>query len=234
MNIKEFVKTELKGWGKYERIIFPLEILLIIGISFYLKDNKIALTSAICGITYTILAGKGKISCYIFGLMGTMCYAYISFRNNLFGNLLLYACYYFPMQILGIFKWRKHLNKNSKEIIKTKLSNKERFLYLLTAISGSVILGIILQQTGDATPYIDSVTTIFSIIGLLLTVKRCIEQWYIWTIVNGLSAIMWIQAYINGSNCFATILMWITYFILGLYFLYNWKREITKQPLERA
>lgn len=227
MKIKEFIKNELNGWGKYEKIIFPLEILLIIILSVYLKDNKIALISAICGISYTILAGKGKISCYLFGLAGTMCYAYISYKNHLYGNLFLYLCYYFPMQIVGIFKWKKHLDKQSKEIIKTCLKLPEKLLYFISAIAGSVILGLILKQTGDLTPFIDSITAVFSIAGLLLTVKRCIEQWYIWTVVNGLSIIMWVQAYLNGSNCFATILMWITYFILGLYFMYNWRKELS-------
>lgn len=229
MDIKEFVKYELKGWGKYERIIFPLEILLIILISIYLKDNKIALISAICGISYTILAGKGKISCYLFGLTGTLCYAFISYKNHLFGNLGLYMLYYFPMQIFGIFKWKNHLKKDSHEIIKTKLSKKELYLYTISAVIISAILGFILDKTGDATPYIDSITTTFSIIGLIFTIKRCIEQWYIWTVVNGLSTLMWIKAYLEGSNCFATIIMWATYFILGIYFLYNWRKELKLQ-----
>ena len=72
----------------------------------------------------------------------------------------------------------------------------------------------------------------FSILGLFLTVKRCIEQWYVWIIVNGLSAIMWIIAYTHGSNCFATVLMWLIYFILSFYFLYNWKIEINKKQIQ--
>ena len=127
MELKEFIKTELSGWGKYERIIFPLVLVSIIIISFIINDSKIALISAICGISYTILAGKGKISCYLFGLMGTMCYAYISYKNQLYGNLSLYMLYYLPMQVIGIFKWKKHLNKNTGVINKTKLSNKENF-----------------------------------------------------------------------------------------------------------
>ena len=50
------------------------------------------------------------------------------------------------------------------------------------------------------TPYIDSFTTIFSIFGQILTVKRCVEQWYVWFFVNLISLIMWIYAYINGST----------------------------------
>ena len=228
MKLREFIKSELSGWGKYERIIFPLVILLIIAISFILNDSKIALVSAICGISYTILAGKGKISCYLFGLMGTMCYAYISWKNQLFGNLLLYLIYYFPMQILGIFKWKKHLNKNTGEIIKTKLNNKERIMYFTISAIVTTLFTILLYNLNDANPIIDAITTIFSITGLILTIKRAIEQWYLWAVVNTLSVIMWIEAYINGSNCFATILMWGVYTILAIYFLHNWKKEISE------
>ena len=229
MNLKEFIQSELKGWGKAERIVFPLEIALIIVLSFLINDSKIALVSAICGILYTIFAGKGKISCYAFGLCGTLCYSYLSFVNNLFGNLALYMLYYLPMQIVGIFRWKKHLKKDSGEIIKTKLSVKERLIYLILTIIISFAVSFILKYTGDASPFIDGTTTVFSILGMLLTVKRCIEQWYVWILVNGLSALMWIEAYIQGSNCLATVIMWLTYFILAFYFLAGWRKEIKPQ-----
>ena len=226
MKITEFIKKELSGWGKIERVVVPLEILLIIILSVLIGDSKIALVSAVCGISYSILAGKGKISCYMFGLCGTLCYAYLALKNNLFGNLALYALYYFPMQIVGIFKWKKHLKKDSQEIVKTKLTNKERIFYTLKSIVCSVILYVILLFLLDQSPIMDSVTAVLSVVGLILTVKRCIEQWYVWFIVNGLSTIMWINAYLHGSNCFATILMWATYFVLSIYFLITWKREL--------
>lgn len=226
MNIVEFAKGELSGWGKYERVLFPSEILLIIVISFLIGDSKVALVSAVCGISYTILAGKGKISCYIFGLTGTLCYSYIAFQNALYGNLFLYMFYYFPMQILGIFKWKKHLKRDTQEIVKTKLKPDERIIYTILAILFSIILSFVLKKTGDATPFIDAVTTVFSVLGLILTVKRCIEQWYVWFVVNVLSVFMWIEAYMNGSNCFATILMWATYVVLSVYFLFTWKKDL--------
>lgn len=226
MKVTEFVKKELTGWGKYERIIFPLEILLIILLSIVINDSKIALISAICGISYSILAGKGKISCYFFGLCGTLCYAFIAFKNSLFGNLALYVLFYLPMQVVGIFKWKKHLKKNTQEIVKTKLSHKERVIYFIISVFSIIILYFILRYFNDNSPVFDAVTSVLSVAGLILTVKRCIEQWYVWFIVNGLSTIMWIEAYVNGSNCFATILMWATYFVLSIYFLWSWKKEI--------
>ena len=228
MKINEFIRKEFEGWGKIERIIFPSELLLIIILSIVMNDSKAALASAICGIMYTILAGKGKISCYFFGLAGTLCYAYISLKNHLLGNLFLYLCYYLPMQIIGIFKWSKHLKKESQEIVKTRLSNRDRLLYLAAATFFTVICYLALIKYNDTNPVLDSITSILSVFGLILTVKRCVEQWYVWFIVNGLSTIMWIQAYLDGSNCFATIIMWATYFILSIYFLHTWEKDIKR------
>lgn len=226
MKIKDYLIRELKGFSKFEKIFFPSEILLIIFISIFINDDKIALYSAIAGISYTILAGKGKISCYFIGITGTFCYCYIAYKNGFFGNLLLYSLYFFPMQLIGIFKWAKHLKKDTGEIIKTCLTNKQRLIYTLFFSFLAIISGYILKLSGGNTPFVDSTVTIFSIFAQILTLKRCIEQWYVWFVVDLLTLIMWIIAYFNGSNCFATIIMWFTYVILALYFLKKWKDEL--------
>lgn len=226
MDLLELIKSEFKNWGKYEKVLFPLVLLLTVIVSVVIGDNKVALVSAICGMSYTILAGKGKISCYFIGMIGTFCYSYLAFKNGFYGNLALYMLYYLPMEIIGVLKWRKHLKKDVREIIKTRLSNKDRVIYALVAIVSSIVLSLILNIFNGSTPYLDATVTVLSIIGQLLTVKRCIEQWHVWFIVNFLSLIMWIFAYINGSNCFATIIMWAVYLVLSVYFLQTWKREM--------
>lgn len=226
MSLLDFIKAELKNWGKYERIFFPLVLVLTVIISVIIGDNKIALVSALCGMSYTILAGKGKISCYFIGMIGTFCYSYLAFKNGFYGNLALYMLYYLPMEVIGIFKWKKHLKKDVKEIQKTCLTKKERIIYVSAAIICSFMLSMVLKTLNGATPFMDGTITVCSVIGQLLTVKRCIEQWHVWFFVNLLSLIMWIFAYINGSNCFATIIMWTVYLILAVYFLNTWKKEL--------
>ncbi len=229
MNIKELIKQEFSNFSKKELIIFLFIICFVIVISIITHDNKIALISAICGISYTILAGKGKVSCYFIGIAGTLCYSYLSFINGFFGHMTLNLLYYFPMEILGIFKWSQHLKKETREIVKAKLSLKERYIYITVAFILTFAAAFILKILGDTKPFMDAFTTVFSVIGQLLTVKRCIEQWYVWSFVNFISLIMWIYAYINGSECFATILMWLIYFILGIYFLICWKKEMKEE-----
>ena len=229
MKLVEFIKKELEGWGRFEKIILPLEILLIASIAVYMNDKPAAIGSAVCGICATILAGKGKISCYIFGMVANICYSYISFKNSLWGNLCLNMLYFFPMQFVGLFKWKKHLKKDTQEIYKTELKTSDKFIYLIISVVLFIGGYFILQHFNDLNPVADSLTVVLSIVAYILTVKRCIEQWYLWTIVNAVSVFMWVDAYMKGSHCFATILMWSTYLILGLYFMKTWNKELREQ-----
>ncbi len=229
MGIKDFVKTELKGWKKAEIIGLCIVFSVIFVNAFIVKDSIIAVISAVCGILYSTIAGKGKISCYFFGLMGTCCYSWLSFENGLWGNLLLYMCYYFPMQITGIFEWRKHLKKETKEIIKKQMTHSQRIKLCAAALIACITAIEIIKYFNGSSPVFDGITTVLSVFGMLLTVKRYIEQWILWMIVNGLSAIMWLNLVMHGAKTYATFIMWTVYFILAIYFYINWKKEIDAQ-----
>ena len=193
----------------------------------FLKDNYIAILSAFFGITYTFLAGKGNPICYFFGLSGSGFYSYLAFHNALWGNLFLYLLYYIPMQIAGFFKWRQHLKKRKNEIVKISLSKTEKIYIFFITVLLTLMMILILFITKDKHPIIDGITTVFSVTGMYLTVRRALEQWIVWMIVNGLSAIMWGLIVIKGEKVYSTVIMWSVYFILAIYFYISWKNEIS-------
>lgn len=211
-----------------EKAFIALILLFIITNAIIQKDSVIAVISAICGILYTFLAGKGLPICYLFGSTGSSFYGLLSFQNALWGNLILYIGYYLPMQILGYFKWSKNLQDNKKEIIKIKLPQKELFSLILILSILSVAIYFLLKHLNDSKPILDSITTVFSIGGMYLTVRRAIEQWIFWMIVNTLSFIMWITVALNGIKVYSTIIMWGVYLILAIYFYITWSKEINK------
>lgn len=228
LNIKSFIKGEILGWNKYEIAGIFLILCLIFYNAFCLEDSVVAVISAICGIMYTIIAGKGKISCYIFGLTGSGLYGYLAFTNGFYGNFLLYVCYYIPMQILGIFRWKNNLNKVNNEIYKIELDGKNRIKLSLVSVLLCCFGYVVLRYMGDSNPVIDSAATMLSIVGMYLTVRRAIEQWIIWMIVNALSLYMWIQAIQNGVKTYSTALMWGVYLVLAVYFYVRWRKEINQ------
>lgn len=227
MNFTEFIKKELLGWKNFEIIGIFIVFVMVFVNAVILKDSIVAVLSAICGILYTVMAGKGKISCYFFGLAGSGCYIYLAFVNALWGNMLLYLCYYIPMQMLGIFKWKKHLKEDSREIIKTKLSKIGRLRLVLAGFIGSFFSILILAHFNDKSPIIDGITTFLSILGMYLTVRRSVEQWTVWMIVNGLSFLMWLNIVLHGTKAYSTVVMWGAYFILAVYFYFVWKKELS-------
>ena len=223
-----FIKSELMGWNRFEKFFIFLLLPLIIILSVTAKDNYVATIHAVFGLLATIIAGKGKISCYFFGIVANICYSVLTFKNALYGNLLLNLCYYLPMQFVGIFCWSKNLKKENNEIIKTFLNKKERIILYSITILASIILGFILKSFNDQFPFTDAFSTVLSIVGMYLTVRRCIEQWIIWTIVNALTVIMWFFIFANGGRTFATLIVWLVYLFLGIYFLFQWKKELSE------
>jgi len=139
---------------------------------------------------------------------------------------LLYIGYYFPMEIAGLFLWSKNLNSSKNEVQKASLSPRSRKILAAAAFVAVVLFAIILKIAHCKYPILDSLTTILSICGLYLTVRRCLEQWIVWTLVNFLSIIVWAKIFISGEKTFATLLMWCVYFMLGIYFYFRWKKEL--------
>ena len=93
----------------------------------------------------------------------------------------------------------------------------------------SVFVYYLLLYFKDTHPILDSITTVFSIGGMYLTVRRAIEQWIFWMVVNTLSLIMWINVIATGTKVYSTAIMWAVYLYLALYFYIEWRKEIKQQ-----
>lgn len=106
--VKKFAKNEFTGWKKWEVVWLILATIIITGLSIYWGDNLRGITAAVTGVICVILTGKGKMSCYIFGLVNTILYAVIAFGAKYYGEVMLNALYYVPMQFVGWFMWKKH------------------------------------------------------------------------------------------------------------------------------
>ena len=61
------IKKELLDWSFHEIAGMIIVISAILYNVIVLNDSITAVLSAICGILYTVIAGKGKIYCYIYG-----------------------------------------------------------------------------------------------------------------------------------------------------------------------
>lgn len=72
---------------------------------------------------------------------------------------------------------------------------------------------------------VDSMSTVFSVIAQILMIKRFMEQWIIWIIVDIVSVIMWIAVFFNGGESIAVLIMWSVFLVNAVIMFVKWLKE---------
>jgi nicotinamide mononucleotide transporter PnuC len=223
----------------------PFDWFLIIGIislniiySLLMKELDILGSIAgITGVACVVLVAKRSISNYIFGVINVSIYAYIAYKSRIYGDFILNAFYYFPMQFIGWYGWMKHMgDKNSsgvedKSIVKSRRMNlNKRMILFSVSLISVIVCGFILDKfTLDPQPYKDAATTILSIIAQYLMVRMFMEQWFLWVMVNLISVIMWSYLWYKGAEHAALMVcMWIFYLANSINGLIVWNKATKK------
>lgn len=226
--LKSFIKTELSGWRPLEILWLGIATAVITALSIYWKDTAVGIISALTGVWCVILTGKGKVSSFLFGIVNVILYAYIAFGEKYYGEVMLNLLYYLPCSIIGVFVWGKNVDENSAEVTKKSLSARWAvIIYPLTAIA-VVIYGLILKMLNGTLPFVDSISTVLSVVAQILCLKRFAEQWIMWIIIDAVTVAMWIYSYLNDGESIATLLMWIVYLFNAIIMYIKWHKEVRK------
>ena len=224
-SLRGYLKSELSGWKRWELAWLALATAVILGLSLYWRDNWISLTAALTGVWCVILTGKGKRSSFLFGTVNVIFYALISLEARYYGEVMLNLLYYLPMNFVGWFAWKKHMNAETDEVEKTRLSLKSGLLtYALTAVA-IVLYGLVLRYLGGSLPFIDSMSTVISVTAMILSVRRLREQWVLWIVVDVVTVIMWAVNFARGGETVATLAMWSVYLVNAVIMFVKWDRE---------
>lgn len=226
----ESLKKQFKNWTTLDYAWLIIANAIILGLSLYWQDSVISIISAITGVTCVIFVSKGMMANYIVGAINVALYAYLAFKSKIYGDFMLNAFYYFPMQFIGLYMWSKAKNKEEDHELKSKaLNNKQRLILCLISIGIILVYAEVLKLLGGNVPIIDSTSTVLSVIAMILMVKQYLEQWYLWVIVNIVSIIMWVISLSEGSGDVATLIMWILFLLNSLYGLWNWRKQNERQ-----
>lgn len=220
------IKQELSGWKKWEITWFAIATLTIVGLSLYWQESMIGIISAMSGVMCVVLTGKGKRVAFIFGIINTVLYAYISYKSSFYGETMLNLLYYFPMQFYGIYTWNKYIDSNTNEVTKKNMSSKNFLVVAFVICLTTLAYGYFLTVINGNLAYIDSFSTVVSIFAMIISIKRYAEQWILWIVVNCVTILMWGYAFfIYETENIATLLMWCIYLINAVIMYIKWKKE---------
>lgn len=185
---------------------------------------------AICSITgvlCVVLVAKGKLSNFLFGFVNVTLYIFIAWGAKLYGEVMLNTLYYLPVNILGYWIWKR--NMNGEEVKAKLLTMKAKIFGSIGCVIAVFAYGCFLSSLGGNTPFLDSTSTVLSIIAQLLMLSMFAEQWILWIVVNIVSVAMWvIPASTGDAAAISMVIMWGAYLINAIYGYINWKKMATK------
>ena len=223
------------------RILSPYDWFLIVGvvasnIIYTVLSGSVDIIGSIAGIAgvlCVVLVAKGSIWNYLFGLVNVSLYAYISYKASLYGDAVLNALYYVPMQFIGWWQWRKRgaAMSGSEAAGKGVQVRARRFSWTQRAVLAAgcavavVAGGFVLRHFGDPQPFKDSTTTLLSIVAQALMALAFMEQWALWIITNVVSVIMWTICVARGeAHAAVMVIMWSFYLLNSINGMRVWIR----------
>lgn len=220
-----------EDWSPFEKIWFLGFTAINIALFFILKDTILGLITSLSGMLCVVLAAKGKISTYFFGLIQTTLYGYVAFSHGLYGETMLNWAFYAPLQLVGFFLWvkaaksrKENVNSTADIPVKT-LTLKAQLALVALAVVSIIAYAFLLQTLGGQSVGLDSATNVLSVIAQFLMLARYVEQWLLWIVVNVLSVIMWTGVTLTqGAESAPMIVMWSAFLINAIYGYRNWKR----------
>ena len=211
-----------KDWNLFEKSWLIIFTLINVAVLIYSKEGILGFTASVTGMLSVILVAKGKISNYYFGVINVVIYGFISYNSKYYGEAMLNILYFLPMQIIGFMMWRRN-NVNideSKEVKAERMTAKEIILWSVLSGIAVIVYGIILKKLNNTLPMADSFTTVLSVTAMILMVKRYIEQWIVWIMIDIVAIYMWL--FIKSD--YNITIMWIAYLVNAVYGLYNWAK----------
>lgn len=229
--LKKYLKSELSGWKPLEILWLSAASAIILILSLYWQDNMTGILGALTGVWCVILTGKGKRSSFLFGTVNVLLYAYIAYGARYYGEVMLNLLYYFPMNFVGWFVWKKYMNDATGEVVKKRLPAKKGAVVFTVTAGAVLVYGIFLKRLGGSLPYVDSMSTVVSVAAQIMSVCRLTEQWILWITVDIVTVIMWSVNFAKGGESMATLLMWSVYLINAVFMYVRWNREVKQSGI---
>lgn len=222
---KWFYNEYVKDWKLFDYIfLFGLLTVQLIMTPFMIDAglsvgwNVFILVASFIGTLSTIICAKGKMSYYIWGFIQTIMFLILNIELKLWVESAE-QLYYLITMIVGVFIWKKNINKDT-EAIKSKKFNLTKFIL---TIFGLVILSVIIYQVdvkiGGTAPLLDTLSLSIAIIANILCTFCYKEQWILWFVLDVIQTILY---FVIGQPMMAV--MYIAWTINTIYGYICWTK----------
>lgn len=184
--------------------------------------SLLELTGVIFGLLSVYFSVKQSIWTWPAGIISVSAFGLLFFEIKLYADMCLQFFFLWSC-IQGWYFWL-HGGKNKSHLKISTLTPRQRILIVLGTIACILIIGFLFQRFTDATlPYLDSTASGMSVVAQLLLMRKKIENWILWIVVDILS--IGIYTY---KEVYLTAGLFFVFMLLSTQGLLRWKEELEK------
>lgn len=170
------------------------------------------------GVLYIYFAAKEMIWCWYASLVSVSIYLVICYQVQLYAEMGL-NIYYLGTTVYGWWHWRNP-NRKEKELPISKMKLQEHGIFLILGSLFTCGLGYFLvEKTNAQLPYLDSFTTVFSVLTTLLVTRKVLENWLYWIAIDAVAVYIYFQ-----RELYLTSLLMAAYVVIAAVGYFNWRK----------
>jgi nicotinamide mononucleotide transporter len=215
-------------------------------ISDWISNNFIEIFGAVTGIVYVFLEIRQTIWLWPVGIITSAVYIWVFFTSKFYADMSLQG-YYLVISIFGWYWWakgtgqkkegktrrrgdrEKNDNENMRkgegekiELMVTRLKRTTGIVLIIVFVLLFTVMWIVLTRLTDSpVPARDSFVTSLSIVATWMLARKIYEHWYLWIVVNFVSAIFFLT-----RGLFPTVILYVVYGVMSFVGLVGWKKTI--------
>jgi len=170
-------------------------------------------------LIYLILAAYQNNWCWLAAAVSSVLYIKICYDAQLYIESGL-QFFYLVMAIVGYYHWKnKPTNKNDTlQII--NLNFKEGIIGIFICTIISLLLAFYFKNyTNAKLPWLDAPVTVFSIWATWLVIKKVIQNWLLWIVIDSVAIYIYLQRELN-----ITAYLYALYTLLAIIGYFKWKK----------
>jgi nicotinamide mononucleotide transporter len=168
---------------------------------------------------YVVLAAKENIWCWLPAFVSSALYAYITWKAQLVGESFI-SIFYMGMAIYGWKQWH-FSNSATNHLLVSEWKLGRHMLAIALGLTASIALGYAFQKLFEsAMPYLDAVTTSFSLIATYLVARKVLSNWIYWIIIDALNIFLYWNRDLKMSSA-----MYLLYTVLAVWAYFSWRKS---------
>jgi nicotinamide mononucleotide transporter len=188
----------------------------------YVTEHWLEIIAVVFSIAGVWLTALEKTINWPLNIIASAIYVYIFYVSGIYMDALL-SVFFVVFSFYGWYQWL-YGGDNKAQLQISKTSLKLAFILLLIGIPLTFgFTQLLTHYTNSTIPYLDSVTTVLSLIATWMAAKKHIENWLVWIIADSIYVVEYVV-----KDLYLTAVLYFIFTMLAAYGYYEWNKQLKK------